>query len=251
MRNQLVQQRAWPILFTAALLCSGCASSQRYPKQEWQGYPKYDVDPQVIYRIDDHRYLLMNNYPGCDYVRDFHYPMDVPRVYYRDDKLGISQQLSPAVAYYRGKLIIDAPNGNTIAFPAAPIGACTTRDTGCRDPGITYSTDAGRTWQWMPMEGRGSNVGFYNPNGHEKYTVTVTDDAIYLSMGYREAERKPIGSGISYETGHIPENQIQYGVPEPKAKTPSGMERLTCNPAIKPRSVTYHKITPTEYFELP
>ena len=237
-------------LLTALPLLASCASGDNYSEPKWQGYPKYDVDPQVIYRIDDHRYLLMSNYPDCDYARHFHYPMDVPRVYYRDDKLGISQQLSPAVAYYRGKLIIDAPKGNTIAFPAAPIGGCTTTDRGCADPGITYSTDAGRTWQWMPfLPGRSST-----PDNTSRYKIAVTDDAIFTDREglVNHAIRYPVGHGISYKPLVMPNGiSIEGPFPSYKGKSPSGMERLICNPAIKPRSVTYHKVSPTEYFELP
>lgn len=252
MRNQLSQHRTWPILLAAALLCSGCASSQRYPEQKWQGYPKYDVDPQVIYRIDDHRYLIMDNYPDCDYVKHYWNIMGVPRVFYRDDKLGISHRLGTGVAYYRGRLIIDAPKRNTIAFPAAPVGGCTTGDRGCQDPGITYSTDAGRTWQWMPIQFIGSSRPF-NPGNYINYTISATDTAIFISRGFDSSERRPIGEGISYESGlnKISEEKIKSGLPEFKGKTPSGMDRLVCDPAMKPRSVTYHKVTPTEYFELP
>lgn len=254
MLHTRLKHSIWLTLLAALPLLASCASSESHPEQKWQGYPKYDIDSQVIYRIDDHRYLLMSNYPDCDYVRHFHYPMDVPRVYYRDDKLGVSQQLSPAVAYYRGKLIIDASKGNTIAFPAAPIGGCTTTDRGCPDPGITYSTDAGRTWQQMPLDGRSWGGRSNSPEQFKSYTVTVTDNAIFVSKGFtQDTERKPIGPDISYSSGPgaISAEKIVGGLPRAKGRTPSGMDRLTCDPKIKPRGVTYHKVSPTEYFELP
>ena len=246
-----VKHRIWLTLLAALPLLVGCASSDNYSEPKWQGYPKYDVDPQVIYRIDDHRYLLMDNYPDCDYVEHYWNIMGVPRVFYRDDKLGISHRLGTGVAYYRGRLIIDAPKENTIAFPAAPVGGCTTGDRGCADPGITYSTDAGRTWQWMPIKGLGDG-SFFNPENYKNYTVTVKDGAIFLSQGFsQDTERRPVGPTISYKKYSIPRDLIEYGLPRTSGKTPSGMERLTCNSAIKPRSVTYHKVSPTEYFELP
>ncbi|KPC52008.1 T6SS immunity protein Tli3 family protein [Amantichitinum ursilacus] len=199
-----------------------------------RGVPKYDVDPQVIYRIDDHRYVTLENYPSC--VHKSRYD-DLGQVFYHDDKQAIKAELPGGFAIYQGRLVVDAPGGKNLAFPASPAGICGDKGTGAA---IAYSTDSGRTWQAL------SYIDFgCDPDSTKNFSIVATDAAIFVENStYRTylGTRYPIAPGIDYRKPPLPAGyEVTYGVPLPKAKTPSGMEHVVCDPSITARSVTYIK----------
>ncbi|KPC49884.1 T6SS immunity protein Tli3 family protein [Amantichitinum ursilacus] len=265
---------------------AGAVGSTR-SNSEWKGYPKYDVDPQVIYRIDDHRYVTMENYLDCKFAN---YVSGNQEVYYHHDRLGITTRLGTNRTAYQGKLIIDAPAGKNLAFPGSPWGVCTYGDKGC-SVYIAYSADSGRTWNGLQYMHYAKS-----PAETRDYAVVVTDDALYIRHRDADPIKYPMGSqwnsawgpglgnqdfgsrlraamtaarqqdipqeaiddeGRYYDQLPLEERdaamrrlsifkrQVMATVPAsripPEAHTPSGMDRLVCDPTITPRGVTYSK----------
>jgi len=145
-----------------------------------------DAPPQVIYRIDDHRFLTLENYIACD---------KSGQVYYHDTKLGIKTRINTVnrdhrkkdgtviknyytgddqiqlknvqngIMAYKGILLYDATNG-MLAFPYVnnTWSGCD-NNRGC-DQGAMVSTDKGRTFYDRVYE-RSSN----HPNSGDIFTV--------------------------------------------------------------------------------
>src|SRR5690348_5954079 len=68
----------------------------------------YDSPPQVIYRIDDHRFVTLERYRDCHHGD----------AYYNDSRAGIKTGLGRAsIEGYQGRLINADPTGRNLAFP--------------------------------------------------------------------------------------------------------------------------------------
>lgn len=101
--------------------------------------PTHDVPPQVVYRLDNHRYVTLENYSSCtgDGI-----------VYYNDSVRGIRTRVQYGALTYLGKLHIDSNEG-FLAFPDAPgPSPYTCGDRGCY-MSINYSMDSGKTFERM------------------------------------------------------------------------------------------------------
>ncbi|WER49307.1 hypothetical protein CupriaWKF_19325 [Cupriavidus sp. WKF15] len=221
------------ILSTAAiLLTAGCAVQGSNPSTVEQ---HYDVPPQVIYRIDDHRFISLENYKDCHYGT----------TYYNDIKLGIRTRFGRGggIENYRGRLINADPSGRYIVVPSSfhPNGACP--DKGCNIAFI-YSTDAGRTFQ---------SGGYYISNTQTPYLdsadyiVTATADRIYIAKkwGSRDysVEQYPLIPGIDLR------KELPPGIKGDRfrasdrpdylkgLRTPSGQEYLSCDDSIRPKNL--------------
>ncbi|KPC49885.1 T6SS immunity protein Tli3 family protein [Amantichitinum ursilacus] len=204
MKQPPLKSAAFVLVLTGIALLNGCAiialpgaagavGSTR-SNSEWKGYPKYDVDPQVIYRIDDHRYVTMENYPDCEFKN--HVSVDgIQVVRYHDDKMGINTELVASFAAYKGKLIIAAPGGRNLAFPSTPWGACTYGEKGC-SVYIDYSTDGGITWGAIQYMQYATDIA-----RTKEYSVVVTDDALYIQQGNATPRQYPMGSQLSSARG--------------------------------------------------
>src|SRR5262249_26294942 len=69
----------------------------------------YDAPPQVIYRIDDHRFVTLEHYRDCNYGE----------AYYNDTRVGIRTGLGRAsIEDFQGRLINADPSGKNLAFPS-------------------------------------------------------------------------------------------------------------------------------------
>ena len=126
------------ILCVAA--CTACVSdAERSRYSAPRPVPHYDVPAQVIYRIDDHRFISLENYSDCHHGD----------TYYNDTKESIRKKLGRnGIENFQGRLINADPTGKNIVIPSSqpPERACS--DRGC-SISLIYSTDSGRTFHGM------------------------------------------------------------------------------------------------------
>ncbi|WP_157739348.1 hypothetical protein [Herbaspirillum sp. meg3] len=199
--------------------------------------PTYDVPPQVIYRIDDHRYISLENYDHCNGEN-----------YYIDTKAGIRTQImSGNLSLYQGRLSIADPTGMNIVIPEAPGGSC--GDKGC-NVYLGYSSDGGRTFKYKKYMQSASPH-----RDSENYSILVAKDGFYvvetseyakgkfdsyvrrypLFPGLDFDNRSPYPEGISGETFSTSKK------PLPNLRTPSGQDRFTCDASIRPSNLPKKK----------
>jgi hypothetical protein len=199
----------------------------------WEVCISYKPDPnapiQVTYRVDDHRFVTLENYDRC-----------LGDNYYNDTRLGIHTKVWKGVPTdYRGRLVIDDPSGMNVVLPTA-------RNTTCGDRGCTnkfaYSTDSGRTFRWLDYQ----KYSFSPSEDSEKYKIAATKNALYIvkadapnleqSKGayVRKAPLYPAADlsnldatkGL-WETG---DNAPQFPA---GLRTPSGQDRFTCDASVR------------------
>lgn len=219
----------------AALLLAGCQQQWVYNAKELARLratgqlpkPNYDVTPQVVYRIDEHRFVSLENYDLC-YGDN----------YYNDTRLGIHtkiwiREVDPAS--FRGRLIIDDPSGMNVVIPSARSTKC--GDRGCNVP-LLHSTDAGRTFRGMKY------MHSFRPSQDSvNYTIAVTKDAFYVEKQRQYDSyvvRYPLVSNFVYGTDEpLPGNKrIEFNVRMPLGlRTPSGQDRFTCDRSIRPANL--------------
>ena len=210
------------------LALSACVSDEERSRySQPRPIPHYDVPAQVIYRIDDHRYVSFENYSDC-----FH-----GDAFYIDTRLGIRTDLGrEGVENFQGKLTNADPSGRNLVFPMAapPHTACS--DRSCSTP-LIYSTDSGRTFHGMVY------MKSFDPFRDSKdYTVTLTTDAVYVSergQYHSYVIRYPLVPGFVYGTSEkLPgDKRIEFDVKLPSGlRTPSGQERFTCDASIRPKN---------------
>ncbi|WP_346656240.1 T6SS immunity protein Tli3 family protein [Paraburkholderia phenoliruptrix] len=188
----------------------------------------YDSPPQVIYRIDDHRFVTLERYRDC-----YH-----GETYYNDTKLAVRSYLGRgAVEDFQGRLINADPTGRNLAFPTAmPPGAfCGNGERGC-NLGLLYSTDGGRTFRGMVYFEHS-----FNPYVDTKaYTVVADGSRVYVSEARQSKAyvvSYPLVPGYAY-TGKdaLPDGyEIKFDTTVPSGlRTPSGQDHITCDASIKP-----------------
>ncbi|MEX3986122.1 hypothetical protein AB4Y45_45470, partial [Paraburkholderia sp. EG287A] len=191
----------------------------------------YDSPPQVIYRIDDHRFVTLEHYRDCNYGNTF----------YNDTKSGIHSYLGRGtVENFQGRVINADPTGRNLVFPAAtpPHTVCGDGERGC-NPTMAYSTDGGRTFDGMTYI-----KGSFNPYEESKdFTITATTDAVYVTRKLGNTSSKttttkyPMRHGFVYLSKEtLPAGMhIEHSVPAPGGmQTPSGQDHITCDASIKP-----------------
>ena len=189
----------------------------------------YDSPPQVIYRIDDHRFVTLEHYRDCNHGETF----------YNDTRAGIRRQLGRGdFENYQGYLINADPTGRNLAFPASAPPHLATIDRGWA-VGLSYSTDGGKTFSSMDYM-----VHSFDPfEDSKKYTVAVTGDSVYISkkisldVDVFDITRYPLVPGFVYGTKErLPSGRhIEFDTEIPGGlRTPSGQDRLSCDPSIKP-----------------
>lgn len=190
------------------------------------------VPPQVIYRIDDHRFITLEDYEDCHYGT----------TYYNDTQQNIRTKFGRGcgIANYRGRLINADPTGRNIVVPSSylPKGVCP--DKGCSIAFI-YSTNAGRTFQ---------SGGYYMKNTQTpyidsaKYIFAVNADRLYIAKKWGErdylVEEYPLLPGIDLRT-KLPPGVFGDRFSAAKRpnyldglRTPSGQEYIKCDDSIRP-----------------
>ncbi|MFK0379767.1 hypothetical protein [Pandoraea sp. NPDC090278] len=200
----------------------------------------YDSPPQIIYRIDDHRYVTLEKYRDCHYGE----------AYYNDTKLGLRKKLGRAgVENYQGWIINADPTGRNLAFPMSPPPGAACPERGCRGL-LLYSTDAGRTFgavvyvesTWWPYQ------------TSKEYGVFVTKDKLFVASqsGKNDAyiREYPMLPGINpngpYPTGVEGDGfrlSRQPGIFD-NLTTPSGQNQISCDASIKPTNPDARLIVP-------
>ena len=215
----------------ALLLLVGCQQQWVYDAERRQQISArdlpdaiYDVPPKVIYRIDDHRFLTLENYNKC-----------YGDTWYNNTKQGVRTKIGATwVTGFRGKLIIDDPTEMNIAIPRVSTNLC--GDRGCANY-VAYSTDGGRTFQWVRYDG--NNITSDSVRASERYTFSVTQDSMYITikigqMGHTLTNQYPLGPGYVYgRNGKLPEGvRVKYDVTLPDGlRTPSGDDHYVCTRA--------------------
>jgi len=181
----------------------------------------YDVPPQVIYRIDDHRFITLENYNHC-----------AGDTWYNDTKQGVRTNIGLTwPAGFRGKLIIDDPTGMNVAIPKVSTNLCS--DRGCMNY-VAYSTDGGRSFNWLQYDRR--KISFDSVESSKLYIFSVTKDSMYVTTKWGQdgsaiTDRYPFGPGYVYgKNAKLPEGvSIQFSAELPRGlRTPSGDDHYVC-----------------------
>jgi hypothetical protein len=228
-------------LLIAALTLAGCQvdyedmiAAQRAAYSSTGNFYTLNPDPnapiQVTYRIDDHRFLSLENYDRC-YGDN----------YFNNTKLGIHQKVwTGDPTGYRGRIVIDDPSGLNIVLPTA-------ENTSCGDRGCTsyfaYSTDSGRTFRWLDYMKYASTPS----EASEKYTIVVTKDALYIAdkpqydthvtklpLASQIELNKPYPPGLHSDSAWAANEKL---LPE-GLRTPSGQDHYTCDASLRAPNLT-------------
>jgi len=189
----------------------------------------YDTPPQVIYRIDDHRFVTLEHYRDCNHGETF----------YNDTKLGIRNRLGRGtVENYQGRVINSDPTGKNLVFPTATVPDTACSDRGCNLIAI-YSTDGGLSFHGMKY---GEHI--FGPFEYSKnYTVAATRDKLYVARKSQYdvlVEAYPFSSSVKLDKPYPPGFHNEIGWASEKKlmpdglQTPSGQDSLLCDPSIKP-----------------
>lgn len=190
----------------------------------------YDSPPQIIYRIDDHRFVTLERYRDC-YHGD---------TWYNDTSTGIRKALGRGgIEAYQGKLINADPTGRNLAFPSAAPPHMASIDRGWT-VGLLYSTDGGKTF----------NSTSYMDNSFDpfadskRYAIIADKNKLYIAKADGDDEayvvEKPLMSDVDlnkpYPPGITGDSFLLSEQPEflTRFRTPSGQDRITCDSSVKP-----------------
>ncbi|WP_156125985.1 T6SS immunity protein Tli3 family protein [Paraburkholderia kururiensis] len=191
----------------------------------------YDVPPQVIYRIDEHRFFTLEDYNHCR-----------GEAWYNDTKQGVRTLVSKDIwpLGFKGKLIIDDPTGMNVALPKVATNVC--GDRGCMDY-VAYSTDGGRSFQWAQYDI--NSISFDPVESSKRYKFIVLKDRLYVVQNDREGvddyayvTQYPLIEGINlskpYPDGVRGDGFRISSRPETFSKiyTPSGQDHYVCDELI-------------------
>ena len=192
----------------------------------------YDSPPQVIYRIDEHRFVTLERYRDCYHGES----------YYNDTRSGIRKFLGRGLfENFQGRIINADPTGRNIVLPLAyPDGLiCGNGEKGCVVP-FWYSTNGGKTF--------GTTVymehSFNSFEDSKSYSMFVTKDQLYVVKKWGDDDAyvivSPMVPGIDlgrpYPPGVKGGSFAASKRPDvfSKLRTPSGQDRVTCDASIKP-----------------
>jgi hypothetical protein len=225
------------IILAVSVVALGCAAKQpwSFNSADFQAAKElpYDSPPQVIYRIDDHRFVTLEHYRDCNHGDTF----------YNDTKAGIRTHLDRGtVENFQGRVINADPTGRNLVFPTAlpPHAFCGNGERGC-SLWMAYSTDAGVTFH-----GKTYTAHSFDPYQESKnFTIVVTRDAAYAIERFGDTTDKtsttryPLISGFIYSAKEkLPDGvHIDFDAQAPTGlRTPSGQDHITCDASIKPSS---------------
>ncbi|WP_241241151.1 T6SS immunity protein Tli3 family protein [Burkholderia cenocepacia] len=198
----------------------------------------YDSPPQVIYRIDDHRFVTLERYRDCYHGES----------YYNDTRAGIRKYLGRGhFENFQGRIINADPTGMNIVLPLAypPRAFCGNGEKGCVVP-FWYSMDGGKNFATkVYME-----HSFDAFEDSKDYIVAVTSDKLFVAKKYQyrmdrpeydlSVRQYPLVRAVDPGKPHAPIFESD-GAWASKKKlmpdglhTPSGQDRITCDTSIKP-----------------
>ncbi|WP_244108462.1 T6SS immunity protein Tli3 family protein [Burkholderia anthina] len=192
----------------------------------------YDSLPQVIYRIDDHRFVTLEHYRDCYHGES----------YYNDTRAGIRKFLGRGMfENFQGRIINADPTGENIVLPLAyPNGlVCGNGEKGCVVP-FWYSTNGGKTFDTKVYMDHSFNA-FEDSKG---YSVFATRDKLYVAKKWGDDDAyvvvSPMVPGIDLSRPYPPgvRGESFTALKRPgvfsQLRTPSGQDRVTCDASIKP-----------------
>ncbi|WP_213779764.1 hypothetical protein [Caballeronia sp. dw_276] len=223
-------------LLISVLTLAGCqtdyedmSADQRATYSHVGSTYSYKPDPnapvQVTYRIDDHRFVSLENYDKC-YGDN----------YYNDTRLGIHQKVwTGSPTDYRGRLVIDDPSGSNIVLPTSENTTCGER--GCTNS-LAYSTDRGRKFRWLDYLQYSSRPS----DDSKKFLIAVTKDKLYVAETMQDdayVKGFPLVKDIEldkpYPPGVFGGNFTASRRPSvlSELRSPSGQDRFTCDASIR------------------
>lgn len=232
------------LLVLAAELTTGCGTiasigtgAGAMPVHE---LPKYDGPRQVIYRIDEHRYITIEGYRHCD-----RYGL----MYWNDDRKNLRVLMSRYKGVgngpWWGRFVID-PGEEKIAIPGFGCG-----DKACY-LNFAFSIDGGRTWGDVFTSEKYSDDpwGTNDSSARDKIEGTevrvTADGLIYVIPAHRHhyyrykldgtPDQRPRGTSLRDREDGVYNWEDVASVPE--VKTPSGQERFTCDSSLNPPART-------------
>jgi hypothetical protein len=211
-------------MFALLQACASTPPSFTYADFKDAKILPYDSPPQVIYRIDDHRFITLERYRDCDHGDTF----------YNDSKTSVRTYLGRGgIESYKGRLIIADPTERNVVIPSSGPPNLVCGDRGCT-VSLVYSTDGGRTF-----DGTDYMHSFKPYRDTAQYTILVTRDAYYVDKKRQYdsiADRFPLLPGFQYGRDVLPDNnKIQSDVKLPTGlHSPSGQEQFSCDASIRP-----------------
>ncbi|SIR23944.1 hypothetical protein SAMN05421829_111176 [Aromatoleum tolulyticum] len=192
--------------------------------------PRYDGPRQVIYRIDQYRYITTEAYQHCD--RHGY-------LYWHDDRKNQHVKLGWTAPWF-GRYVIE-PGEDRIAIP----------NFGCEDKGcyltIDFSNDGGKTWDVFSSERfGGSHWGLRDKTAGKEIEATevrvTAEGLIYVIASHRHhysryrldgtPDQRPRGTSLSDRKDGVFNWEDVASVPN--VKTPSGQDRFTCDTSLNP-----------------
>lgn len=228
-------KNALAAIATAAVL-SGCqipaamiaASHGGMPGHQFVP-PTHDVPPQVIYRIDNNRYLTLEHYDSCS---------NDGIVFYNDATKNIRTKISNYPTGFEGKILLD-PAAGILAFPFATSQGKSCGERGC-SLGIVYSFDSGKTFMgtapWN-LRATGNRV-----QDRKQYTSVYdeTKKMIFALKGnelYISNDRNAVRWMMDKDDSNLSDGEYLPAAKRalPQVRTPSGEDRFVCDDTIRPK----------------
>ncbi|WP_143756874.1 T6SS immunity protein Tli3 family protein [Caballeronia glebae] len=192
-----------------------------------ENWKKYNIPPQIIYKIDDHRFITLESYDNC-----------LGETWYNDTKSGVRTRIGHTWPNgFLGKLIIDDKTGMNVVVPTVTSGSC--GDRGCTNY-AAYSTDGGRTFKWFRYDVYDHTTN--SMNSSKRYVFAVTNDSLFVTYsagkyGPTVTDRYPLDDDLSNKSMNtIPGGKrLNYdsGIPS-GLHTPSGQDHYICDASILP-----------------
>ncbi|MBM2769371.1 T6SS immunity protein Tli3 family protein [Burkholderia anthina] len=193
----------------------------------------YDSPPQVIYRLDDHRFVTLERYRDCHHGESF----------YNDTKARIRMRIGVGrIENFQGRLINSDPTGINIVLPLSYPHPISCGDRGCTVP-LLYSSDGGITFHlltYMPHS-------FRPFEDSKRYTIAATKEKLFVAQvdygdedGDPYVKEYPLLPNIDLSKPYPPgvRSSTFMASKRPgllsKLRTPSGQDRITCDASIKP-----------------
>jgi len=186
---------------------------------------KIDVDPQVVYRIDDHRFFTLEQYKDCTsgglvYYNDTRKKIRVFAGIEGEDKEPqdeISLNQENDVLSFKGKFIY-AASDDVIAYP----GRNVSYKYGYSTHFIVYKNIKDTTK---------TSVTKVSPSSY--YTVIISDDSIYIQGTDKKSKYE------KHITGSNDGKHYWVNISELALRETSQDDRFHCDNKIKPRSIKY------------
>lgn len=201
-------------------------------------YEVYDIEPQVIYRLDANRYVELSNYEGCQSTSQ----KERAEVWYYDRNLGVKTEINSGMRNYQGRVInADLSGKNLVFLASSDKSSCSER--GCGSSVVFYSTDYGRTLSRWGIGGSGTSS---DPSGDSKlFTVVITEKELIYYNG-REGDYSFVKIALDGKTIDG-KRASSYGSVKTIPFYPVMMDHYQCDVSIKPKNVG--RITIKEYGE--